>query len=103
VVRGRAFQLYPAPTGQAARQPHKFPLDVGATLPANPEPPELMQPPQRPLRSPSTRREQPIGLHAPHPIVDRADGIDPEHEALLAGWPWPLPITYWPRPQGRAH
>ena len=27
---------------------------------------------------------EPIGVHMPDPIVDRADGTDPEHEALLA-------------------
>jgi RNA polymerase sigma-70 factor, ECF subfamily len=36
------------------------------------------------LRSRTVRREQPIGVHMPDPIVDRADGTDPEHEALLA-------------------
>src|SRR5215203_3339087 len=37
------------------------------------------------LRSRNTRREQPLDAqHLPDPIVDRADGIDPEHEALLA-------------------
>ncbi len=36
------------------------------------------------LRSRKSRREQPIGVHVPEPIVDRDDGIDPEHEALLA-------------------
>ena len=36
------------------------------------------------LRSRKTRREQPLGEHLPDPIVDRTDGIDPEHEALLA-------------------
>src|SRR3712207_20107 len=36
------------------------------------------------LRSRKTRREEPIDAHLPNPIVDRADGIDPEHEALLA-------------------
>jgi RNA polymerase sigma-70 factor (ECF subfamily) len=36
------------------------------------------------LRSRSARREQPLGVQMPEPIVDRADGIDPEHEALLA-------------------
>src|SRR6185436_3506987 len=36
------------------------------------------------LRSRNTRREEPIGSRAPEPIVDRADGVDPEHEALLA-------------------
>jgi RNA polymerase sigma-70 factor (ECF subfamily) len=35
------------------------------------------------LRSRKTRREQ-LGVHMPDPIVDRADGTDPEHEALLA-------------------
>jgi len=28
--------------------------------------------------------EEPLGVHLPEPIVDRADGTDPEHEALLA-------------------
>jgi RNA polymerase sigma factor (sigma-70 family) len=36
------------------------------------------------LRSRNLRREEPLGVHAPDPIVDRADGTDPEHEALLA-------------------
>jgi len=36
------------------------------------------------LRSRGRRREEPIGGHLPEPIVDRADGTDPEHEALLA-------------------
>ena len=36
------------------------------------------------LRSRKTRREEPLEVHLPDPIVDRADGIDPEHEALLA-------------------
>jgi RNA polymerase sigma factor (sigma-70 family) len=36
------------------------------------------------LRSRKLRREEPIGVRVPEPIVDRADGIDPEHEALLA-------------------
>jgi RNA polymerase sigma-70 factor (ECF subfamily) len=36
------------------------------------------------LRSRHSRREEPIGVHMPDPIVDRADGTDPEHEALLA-------------------
>src|ERR687894_3108654 len=41
------------------------------------------------LRSRSSRREEPlgepqVGVHVPDPIVSRADGIDPEHEALLA-------------------
>jgi len=36
------------------------------------------------LRSRGTRREQPLDVHVPEPIVDRANGTDPEHEALLA-------------------
>ncbi len=36
------------------------------------------------LRSRSSRREEPLGPHLPEPIVDRADGTQPEHEALLA-------------------
>ena len=36
------------------------------------------------LRSRSTRRELPLDVHVPDPIIDRADGTDPEHEALLA-------------------
>ncbi|MEA2516131.1 MAG: hypothetical protein QOJ59_5620 [Thermomicrobiales bacterium] len=32
----------------------------------------------------TSRREEPLGAHLPDPIVSRADGIDPEHEALLA-------------------
>src|SRR5918995_593311 len=36
------------------------------------------------LRSRKSRREQPLEAHLPDPIVDRAEGIDPEHEALLA-------------------
>jgi RNA polymerase sigma-70 factor (ECF subfamily) len=37
------------------------------------------------LRSRSTRREEPLDdARLPDPILDRADGIDPEHEALLA-------------------
>src|ERR671917_602684 len=36
------------------------------------------------LRSRKTRGEEPLDAHLPDPIVDRAEGIDPEHEALLA-------------------
>src|SRR3712207_372867 len=36
------------------------------------------------LRSRKTRREEPLDARLPDPIVDRADGTDPEHEALLA-------------------
>src|SRR5215475_12727862 len=36
------------------------------------------------LRSRRTRREQPLDGHLPDPIVDPADGTDPEHEVLLA-------------------
>jgi RNA polymerase sigma factor (sigma-70 family) len=36
------------------------------------------------LRSRNTRRELPLDVHVPDPIIDSADGTDPEHEALLA-------------------
>jgi RNA polymerase sigma-70 factor, ECF subfamily len=36
------------------------------------------------LRSRDTRREEPLETRLPEPIIDRADGTDPEHEALLA-------------------
>jgi RNA polymerase sigma-70 factor (ECF subfamily) len=35
------------------------------------------------LRSRASRREQPLGLHQPDPVVSRADGGDPENEVLL--------------------
>src|SRR5579884_2911408 len=36
------------------------------------------------LRARRTRREAPFDVHVPDPIVDPADGTNPEHEALLA-------------------
>jgi RNA polymerase sigma factor (sigma-70 family) len=36
------------------------------------------------LRSRKSRREEPLGAQLPEPIVSREDGVDPEHEALLA-------------------
>jgi RNA polymerase sigma-70 factor (ECF subfamily) len=36
------------------------------------------------LRSRKTRGERSLDVHLPDPVVDRADGTDPEHEALLA-------------------
>src|SRR3954471_8040866 len=36
------------------------------------------------LRSRRTHREEPLDVVLPDPIVDRADGTDPEHEALLS-------------------
>src|SRR4051795_1228896 len=36
------------------------------------------------LRSRRSRREESLDVRMPEPIVDRADGTDPEHEALLA-------------------
>jgi RNA polymerase sigma factor (sigma-70 family) len=36
------------------------------------------------LRSRRTRREEPLGVHVPDPVVSPADGTQPEHEALLA-------------------
>jgi Sigma-70 region 2 len=37
------------------------------------------------LRSRRSRREEPLEAHVPDPIVCRADGTDPEHQAIL--WP----------------
>jgi RNA polymerase sigma-70 factor, ECF subfamily len=48
------------------------------------------------LRSRKVRREQPLELRIPEPIVDRVDGMDPEHEALLADSVGPTPS--WPMP-----
>ncbi|MEV8437485.1 sigma-70 family RNA polymerase sigma factor [Actinosynnema sp. NPDC051121] len=36
------------------------------------------------LRSRASRREDPLDLRLPDPVVDPADGGDPEHEAVLA-------------------
>src|SRR5579884_4164843 len=36
------------------------------------------------LRARTTRREQPLDVHVPDPIVDPADSTNPEHEALVA-------------------
>ena len=36
------------------------------------------------LRARSSRREEAFGERLPEPIVDRMDGTDPEHEALIA-------------------
>src|SRR5216684_1461480 len=36
------------------------------------------------LRSRKSRREEFLGAHVPDRIVSREDGVDPEHEALLA-------------------
>src|SRR6184192_2334039 len=36
------------------------------------------------LRSRNSRREEPLGASVPDPNASHQDGIDPEHEALLA-------------------
>jgi RNA polymerase sigma-70 factor, ECF subfamily len=36
------------------------------------------------LQSRESRPEEPLDPHVPEPIVSREDGVDPEHEALLA-------------------
>src|ERR671916_3534605 len=36
------------------------------------------------LRSRKSRREEPLGARLPEPIISREDGIDPDHEALVA-------------------
>jgi RNA polymerase sigma-70 factor, ECF subfamily len=35
------------------------------------------------LRSRSSRREEPLGVHMPDPVVSGVDGVNPEHQALL--------------------
>ncbi|HEV8649815.1 MAG TPA: sigma-70 family RNA polymerase sigma factor [Actinomycetes bacterium] len=36
------------------------------------------------LRARTSRREEPLGVHLPDPVVRRQDGTDPEQQALLA-------------------
>src|SRR5712691_4875158 len=36
------------------------------------------------LRSRRTRHEEPLPLYLPDPVVSRAEGVDPEQQALLA-------------------
>jgi RNA polymerase sigma factor (sigma-70 family) len=36
------------------------------------------------LRTRRSRPEEPAGVHLPDPVVDREDGVGPEHQALLA-------------------
>lgn len=36
------------------------------------------------LRSRTSRREDPLDVHIPEPIISSPDGVDPEHEAVLA-------------------
>jgi RNA polymerase sigma-70 factor (ECF subfamily) len=36
------------------------------------------------LRSRESRREEPLEVHVPDPVVSRPDGLDPEQQALLA-------------------
>jgi RNA polymerase sigma-70 factor (ECF subfamily) len=36
------------------------------------------------LRSRESRREDPLSIHVPDPIVSNESGVDPEHQALLA-------------------
>jgi RNA polymerase sigma-70 factor (ECF subfamily) len=36
------------------------------------------------LRARRVRREEPLDVHVPDPVVERADGADPEREAVLA-------------------
>lgn len=36
------------------------------------------------LRSRTSRREEPLDVHVPEPIVSKEAGMDPEHEALLS-------------------
>jgi RNA polymerase sigma-70 factor (ECF subfamily) len=36
------------------------------------------------LRSRASRREEPLGVHMPEPIIGNIEGTDPEHEVLMA-------------------
>jgi RNA polymerase sigma factor (sigma-70 family) len=36
------------------------------------------------LRARRSRREEPLDVHVPEPLVSRADTVDPEHQALMA-------------------
>jgi RNA polymerase sigma factor (sigma-70 family) len=36
------------------------------------------------LRSRRSKREEPLGVHVPEPVVSSLEGVQPEHEALLA-------------------
>jgi DNA-directed RNA polymerase specialized sigma24 family protein len=36
------------------------------------------------LRSRAARREEPLGVHLPDPVISQPDVLDPEQEALLA-------------------
>jgi RNA polymerase sigma-70 factor, ECF subfamily len=36
------------------------------------------------LRSRNSRREEPLGVHVPDPVISRTDGANPEDQALLA-------------------
>ena len=36
------------------------------------------------LRARTSRREEPLGVHLPEPIISGQDGVDPEQQALLA-------------------
>jgi RNA polymerase sigma factor (sigma-70 family) len=36
------------------------------------------------LRARTSRREEPLGVHLPEPIISGRDGVDPEQQALLA-------------------
>src|SRR5512138_1014305 len=36
------------------------------------------------LRARDSRREQPLEVYVPDPIISPEDGVDPEHEAMLA-------------------
>ncbi|MGP3964794.1 sigma factor [Nonomuraea sp. 3N208] len=41
------------------------------------------------LRSRRTRREEPMGVHVPDPVISRMDGTNPEDEARHAVPHWP--------------
>ena len=55
------------------------------------------------LRARKTRREDPVGVHVPDPVVSSEHGSDPEIEALLAdsvGLALVVVLDTWHRPSG---
>ena len=54
------------------------------------------------LRSRAARREEPLGVHLPDPIIGRPDAPDPEQEALATrpGWRCWWSWRSWHRPSG---
>jgi hypothetical protein len=55
------------------------------------------------LRSRSTRREEPMGVHVPDPVISRADGTTPRMRRCWptpSGWRYTWCWTRWPPRSG---